>query len=66
MFYLTIYQQYLIFAYIVGVVVQVFALYILSLIYCDRLMFGYNCAMFYMLFATLQFVLFLKVIEERE
>ena len=62
---LTTYQKYLIFAYIIGVIIQVIALYILSIIHHDKLSFGSKCAIFYVFFATLQFVLFLKVIEEK-
>jgi hypothetical protein len=65
MFNLTTYQKYLLVAYFIGIIVQVFALYILAQIYCNELDFGHSCAILYIVFASIQFVLFLKIIEEK-
>lgn len=65
MFDLTTYQKYLLTAYFIGIIVQVFALYILSQVYCNEVDFGHSCAILYIVFASIQFMLFLKVIEEK-
>lgn len=65
MFGLTDYQRYLFIAYLIGVLSQVLILYVLSVVYCDELIFGHGCAIFYVVFATLQFLLFMKLIEKK-
>lgn len=65
MFELTDYQKYLFIAYLIGIIAQVVVLYCLSIVYCDALIFGHSCAIFYVLFATLQFLLFMKLIEKK-
>lgn len=62
---LSVYQKYLLTAYFVGIIVQVLALYVLSQIYCDELSFAYSFALMYVIFAVLQFILFMKMIDEK-
>lgn len=63
---LTSYQSYLLVAYLIGILVQVLALFILSKVYCDELDFGVNFAILYVICATIQFLLFMKLITEKE
>lgn len=65
MFGLTEYQGYLFTAYLIGILAQVCVLYFLSIVYCDALIFGHGCAIFYVVFATLQFLLFMKLVEQK-
>lgn len=65
MFELSEYQKYLFVAYVTGIVAQVVVLYCLSVMYCDALIFGHGCALFYVVFATLQFILFMKLVEQK-
>ena len=62
---LTPYQKNLMSAYMVGIMTQVFTLFLLSQIYCDELEFSSPFAFMYIICAAIYFFLFLKLISSK-
>lgn len=65
LFELTVYQSYLLYAYLVGVVTQIVVLYCMSCYYNDLTFIMYY-ALIYIVLSGLQFLCFLKLIESKE
>jgi hypothetical protein len=63
---LTIYQQNLLIAYLVGVCTQITTLFIISTYIRDDLKFSPKFAVVYVMFAFMQFMCFLKLIGEKD
>ena len=66
MIQLTSYQKYLLIAYTVGIFVQILLLYIVANHVCNDLEFSATFAIIYIIFSFIQFVSFLKLINQKE
>jgi hypothetical protein len=59
------YQKCLTFSYLISIIIQVSSLYILSQMFSEHIKFQHNYVIMYILFATLQFLFFQKLISEK-
>jgi uncharacterized membrane protein YkgB len=63
---LSAYEKCLTTAYLVGIIIQVISLYILSIVFSEQIQFQQNFVIMYIIFATLQFLFFRKIISEKK